>query len=150
MSHSKRGIFYLMVFFSGFAGLLYQILWMRQLGLLFGNTSHAAALTLGVFFFGLAAGSWFWGKRSARLPNLLRTYGWLEVGIGVAGLVFFLILSFFHGIYPMIYQAVGSGVNLLIMKCLLTLLMVFPASFFMGGTIPVLGQFLIRTTAMPE
>jgi hypothetical protein len=38
MSQSKRGIFYLMVFFSGFAGLLYQILWMRQLGLLLGNT----------------------------------------------------------------------------------------------------------------
>ena len=34
---------YLMVFFSGFASLVYQILWMKQLGFLFGNTSHAAA-----------------------------------------------------------------------------------------------------------
>jgi spermidine synthase len=59
MSISKRGVFHAMVFFSGFAGLLYQILWMRQLGLLLGNTSHAAATTLGVFFLGLATGSWF-------------------------------------------------------------------------------------------
>ena len=29
---------YAMVFFSGFAGLVYQILWMKQLGFLFGNT----------------------------------------------------------------------------------------------------------------
>jgi len=143
-----RGVFYVMVFFSGFAGLLYQILWMRQLGLLFGNTSHAAAMTLGMFFFGLAAGSWFWGKRSARLPNLLRTYGWLEVGIGLAGIGFLFILNVFHGIYPMIYQAVGPGMNLLILKCLFTWVMVFPASFFMGGTIPVLGQFLIRTRSL--
>lgn len=145
MSISKRGVFYVMVFFSGFAGLLYQILWMRQLGLLLGNTSHAAAITLGVFFFGLAMGSWFWGNRCARLPNLLRTYAWLEVGIAASGVIFLLILNYFHGLYPMIYQAVGPGTNLLILKCLLTLLMVFPASFFMGGTIPVLGQFLIRT-----
>ncbi len=145
MGKSKRGIFYGMVFFSGFAGLLYQILWMRQLGLLFGNTSHAAALTLGMFFFGLASGSWFFGKRSERMSHPLRTYGWLELGIGLAGGVFYLILSFFHGIYPRIYQELGPGTNLLLIKCLLTLVMVFPPSFFMGGTIPVLGKYLIRS-----
>lgn len=144
MSISKRSVFYVMVFFSGFAGLLYQILWMRQLGLLLGNTSHAAAITLGVFFLGLAAGSWFWGNRCERLPRLLRIYAWLEIGIGICGIFFLLILNYFHGIYPMIYQAVGPGGNLLAMKCLLTWLMVFPPSFLMGGTIPVLGQFLIR------
>lgn len=144
MSHSKRGIFYVMVFFSGFAGLLYQILWMRQLGLLLGNTSYAAAITLGMFFLGLAMGSWFWGNRCARLPKLLRTYAWLEVGIAVSGMFFLAILNYFHSLYPTIYQSVGPGAKLLILKCLLTLLMVFPPSFFMGGTIPVLGQFLIR------
>ncbi|MES2981515.1 MAG: fused MFS/spermidine synthase [Verrucomicrobiota bacterium] len=145
MSHSKRSIFFVMVFFSGFAGLLYQILWMRQLGLLLGNTSYAAAITLGMFFFGLAMGSWFWGTRCARLPHLLRTYAWLEVGIAASGLLFLIVLNYFHSIYPIIYQSVGPGTNLLILKCLLTFLMVFPPSFFMGGTIPVLGQFLIRT-----
>ncbi len=145
MSHSKRGIFYVMVFFSGFAGLLYQILWMRQLGLLLGNTSHAAAITLGVFFFGLAIGSWFWGNRCARLPNLLRTYAWLEIGIGASGLLFLVVLNYFHSLYPILYQSVGPGAKLMMLKCLLTLLMIFPPSFFMGGTIPVLGQFLIRS-----
>lgn len=145
MTNAVRRSFYVMVFFSGFAGLLYQILWMRQLGLLFGNTSHAAALTLGVFFFGLAAGSWFWGSRSARLAHHLRTYAWLEVGIAVGGLVFILILHFFHNIYPALYQWVGPGWKLSAWKCLLTLAMVFPPSFCMGGTIPVLGQFLIKS-----
>lgn len=145
MSQSNRGIFYLMVFFSGFAGLLYQILWMRQLGLLLGNTSYAAAITLGMFFLGLAMGSWFWGNRCTRLPKPLQTYAWLEVGIAVSGIIFLVILNYFHSLYPIIYQSVGPGTNLLILKCLLTFLMVFPPSFFMGGTIPVLGQFLIRT-----
>jgi MFS family permease len=65
-------ILYLLVFLSGFAGLVYEVLWMKQLGLLFGNTSHAAAATLAAFFAGLAAGSWFWGRRSPPSP---RRYG---------------------------------------------------------------------------
>jgi predicted membrane-bound spermidine synthase len=56
-----------LVFASGFAGLVYQVLWMKQLGLLFGNTSHAAAATLAAFFAGLGAGSWWWGA-SPRPP----------------------------------------------------------------------------------
>jgi spermidine synthase len=134
MNQSKRGIFYLMVFFSGFAGLLYQILWMRQLGLLLGNTSYAAAITLGIFFLGLATGSWFWGNRCARLSKLLPTYAWLEVGIAVSGIFFLAVLNYFNSLYPIIYQSVGPGTNLLILKCLLTLLMVFPPSFFLIRT----------------
>jgi hypothetical protein len=74
-----------MVFLSGFACLIYQILWMRQLGLFFGNTSHAAALTLAVFFAGIAFGSWFWGRRCALMDKPLSAYGWLELGIATAG-----------------------------------------------------------------
>jgi len=42
---------------SGFACLVFQLLWMRELGLLVGNTAHATALTLAIFFTGLALGS---------------------------------------------------------------------------------------------
>jgi hypothetical protein len=56
--HGVRGVMlWPMIGLSGFACLVYQILWMRQLGLLFGNTAQAAALTLAVFFAGLAAGA---------------------------------------------------------------------------------------------
>ena len=53
---------FILVFLSGFCALVYQVLWMKQLGLLFGNTSHAAGVTLAAFFAGLATGSWFWGR----------------------------------------------------------------------------------------
>ena len=53
-------------FGSGFAGLIYQVSWMRELGLLFGNTSFATATTLAAFFLGLAAGGVTFGRRAAR------------------------------------------------------------------------------------
>jgi len=136
---------YLMVFCSGFAGLVYQILWMKQLGFLFGNTSHAAAATLAAFFAGLAVGNWFWGRRSTVTANPLRVYAWLEAAIGLTALLYFVVLSLFYLIYPFVYQGVASRPLLLGIKFILALVLIFPPAFCMGGTIPVIGQFLIRS-----
>jgi spermidine synthase len=133
-----------MVGLSGFACLVYQILWMRQLGLLFGNTSHAAALTLAVFFGGLAAGGWLWGRRSGRLQNPLRTYGWLEIGIAACGVVLLFAPAGIEYFLPMVYQRHSPEVAL---KLAGTLLMVFPPAVLMGGTLPVVGQAVIRNTS---
>ena len=135
---------YLLVFFSGLAGLIYEILWMKQLGLLFGNTAHAAAATLAAFFAGIAAGSWFWGRRSGRAANALRLYGWLEAGIAVTALLYFVVLGLYYRIYPAVYQNVDSTALLLLIKFALALLLIFPPAFCMGGTIPVIGQYLVR------
>jgi len=137
-------MYFALVFLSGFAGLVYEVLWMKQLGLLFGNTAHAAAATLAAFFAGLAAGSWILGKRSATAANPLRIYAWLQVGIAVAALLYFCILRLFYGIYPAVYQSVDSTAVIVSIKFALALLLVFPPAFCMGGTIPVMGQFLVR------
>ena len=136
-----------MVFLSGFACLIYQILWMRQLGLFFGNTSHAAALTLAVFFAGIAGGAWFWGRRSALIAKPLNAYGWLELGIATAGAAVLAAPGLCHYLYPLLYGQDGSGIGLLSFKHLWTLVMVFPPAFLMGGTIPILGQCLISRQA---
>jgi spermidine synthase len=137
-------IIYLLVFLSGFSALIYQILWMKQLGLLFGNTSHAAGATLAAFFAGLAVGSWFWGRRSTQVTHPLRIYAGLELGIAITALFYFVVLRGYHAIYPEVYGSVLSGAWLLPLKFLLALALVFPPAFCMGGTIPVIGQFAIR------
>ena len=48
---------YLLFFASGVSGLVYQVIWVRQLGLVFGNTVGSAALTTAVFMSGLGLGS---------------------------------------------------------------------------------------------
>lgn len=137
----------LLVFLSGFCALVFQVLWMKQLALLFGNTSHAAGVTLAAFFAGLAAGSWFWGKRSARCPNPLRVYAGLEAGTAITALLYFAVIKSYHLIYPEVYQSLHSATWLLIIKFLLALLLIFPPAFCMGGTIPVMGQHAIRITS---
>ena len=133
----------ILVFISGLAGLIYQVLWMKQLGLLFGNTSQAAAVTLAAFFAGLAAGSWLWGRRCERIRNPLRAYAWLELGTACSAGLYFVILHAFYAIYPSVYAQVGSEALGLAVKFALAMGLVFPPALFMGGTIPVMGQYLI-------
>ena len=136
---------YVLLFFSGLAGLIYEILWMKQLGLLFGNTSYAASATLAAFFAGLATGSFFWGRRSAGVSNSLRTYARLEAGIAITALLYFVILDCYYRIYPSVYQSIDTPALLLLIKFALALLLIFPPAFCMGGTIPVIGQYMIRS-----
>lgn len=133
-----------MVFLSGFASLAYQVLWMRQLGFLFGNTAQAASVTLATFFAGLGAGSWWWGRRVGASARPMRLYAGLEFGIALAALAYFGVLHGFRALYPFVYESVSAETWLLFIKFGLAALLVFPASFFLGGTIPVIGQVMIR------
>jgi MFS family permease len=66
-------------FLSGGVALIYQVLWTRRLGLIFGVTIQAASTVLACFMAGLALGSYIAGRRSDRLANPLRTFAWVRV-----------------------------------------------------------------------
>ena len=141
-------------FLSGAIGLVFQALWMRELALLLGSGARAAAAALAAFFLGLALGSAFWGRRCAGLARPLRLYGWLELAVATAALGLFAMLPVFHGLYGLLYERLllalqpGSAVVLLTtLKLGLALLLLFPAAFFMGGTLPVLSQHLVSSSA---
>jgi len=72
-------------FFSGAAGLLYQVVWTRMLTQIFGNTTYAIATVLSAFMAGLAIGSYLFGKIADRGKNDFLLYGILEAGVGVYG-----------------------------------------------------------------
>src|SRR5213079_1668696 len=69
-------------FFSGFAALVYQVVWMRHLSLFFGSDVYAAAITLSVFMGGLSLGSWLAERLVDRLARPLLYYGLIEIAIG--------------------------------------------------------------------
>src|SRR5215204_3997939 len=77
-------LLYAIFFLSGATGLVYEVIWVRLTGLVFGNTSHAISVVLGAFMAGLALGSWWLGRRADGSKNVLRFYGILEIGIGVS------------------------------------------------------------------
>src|ERR1700741_1401233 len=91
------GLIYLLFFCSGLSGLIYQVVWVRVFGNVFGNTVYSASLVIAVFMLGLGVGSWVvgtWADRryAARPESLLKTYGYFELAIGLMGLAISLLL----------------------------------------------------------
>ncbi len=130
---------------SGFVGLVYQVLWMKELGLLFGNSSQAAATTLVAFFLGLAVGGYVWGKRSKNIRHPLRTYALLEVGVVCSALLYYVLLDTYYLLYSPLFQIVGDYPTVFVtLKFVLAVVILFLPAFFMGGTLPLMSQHLVR------
>ena len=139
----------ILFFMSGCTALIYQVLWMKELGLLFGNGSYAAAVTLATFFLGLAAGAKVWGSRVEHIKRPLCLYGALEGGVAVSIVIFLGLLKYYYFLYPTIYQSIGDNYSLfLIFKFILSITLLFPSAFFMGGTFPALSDWYTGSKGM--
>ena len=135
----------LLFFFSGASALVYEVLWLKELGLLFGNASYAMATTLAAFFLGLAVGGYHWGNRVHAYNNPLKLYGVLELGVAVCAAGYFIILNGYALVYPHIFALFGDNRILFTsVKFGLAVLILFPPAYFMGGTLPVISHFAVR------
>ena len=70
-------LFFTVIFLSGFSALIYQLVWVRVLGLVFGVSSFAVATVVAVFLLGLGVGSLYFGKWSEKSKNPLKCSGYL-------------------------------------------------------------------------
>ncbi|HET7875471.1 MAG TPA: fused MFS/spermidine synthase [Methylomirabilota bacterium] len=139
------GVIYLCFFLSGATGLVYEVLWSRMLGLIFGHTAHAVVTVLAVFMAGLALGSFLFSRLLGRIRRLIRAYGWLEIGIGVSCAALPLLLSAVAAAYLGLHAALGLsyGAFSLVQFLLVGAVLLLPTTL-MGGTLPVLSQALAQ------
>ena len=135
-------------FFSGAAGLIYQVAWSKALGLIFGHTAYAVATVLAVFMGGLAAGSGLLGRWSERRERPIAMYGWIELGVAATGAVSLAGLAGVRSVYLAAYPyASGNGASLLALRFAGAAIVLFLPTFLMGGTLPVLVRGLARDSA---
>src|SRR6185369_15045393 len=71
---------------SGAAALIYEVLWLRQLGLVMGHTAYALSTVLTAFLGGLALGAYVGGRWAKRGVASARLYAAIEVSIAVVAL----------------------------------------------------------------
>ncbi len=148
-----RPIVWLIFVFSGASGLLYEVIWTRQLTLIFGSTVFAVSTVLTAFMAGLALGSFYFGRLADKETHPLRLYAILEVGIGVFALIFPLLLSVLNATYVLVYRGLHVALNpdligaefysLSLIRFVLSFLVLLIPSTLMGGTLPVLSKFFV-------
>ena len=81
-------------FFSGFAALMYQVVWQRLLTLHYGVGAISIALIVSVYMFGLGIGALFGGFLAERIKNKIFLYFIVELLIGCFGLISLSFLDF--------------------------------------------------------
>jgi spermidine synthase len=129
---------------SGAAGLIYQVVWTRDLVLVFGNTTQAIVTTVTAFLAGLGIGSLVGAAIGARLRRALAVYGVLEVAVGCLALLmplaFDVIATVFRSAYLSLPATEVALIRFALAFCALT-----PVTLLMGMSLPVLTRHLVRT-----
>ena len=129
---------------SGFAGLVYEVCWIRQASLVFGSTTFALSSVLAVFFGGLALGAWWAGRRALSTDRPMRWYAALETALALLALLSGPAFVWADQLYGVAYQRFEGAQPLLffVRIVLVALVLLLPASV-MGATLPLVCRQLI-------
>ncbi len=124
---------------SGFASLLYQVIWQRKLFTIYGTNIEAITVVVTAFMLGLGVGSLLGGALS-RDPrrNILAIFGLVELGIAAYGAVSVPLIEWV-GQRTLQVSLVGAG--------LLAFGLVLVPTLLMGSTLPLLVAHLVRRTS---
>ena len=129
----------ILFFCSGASALVYQVLWLRKLGLVFGVTVYAASTVWASFMFGLAVGSLFAGRVADRLRRPLVWFGAAEALIGLSAVATPFALAWLQELYPSIYPSLPKGfAAITFVRFLMALLVLAVPTVLMGATLPLI------------
>ncbi|HEU5175691.1 MAG TPA: fused MFS/spermidine synthase [Gemmatimonadaceae bacterium] len=130
---------------SGAAGLIYESIWSRYLGLFVGHSAYAQLIVLVIFLGGMSLGAWLIGERSTRIRHPLRAYALVELVAGLLGLAFHGIFLGTTGVaYDHLFPALAGGPGVAVIKWTLAALLILPQSILLGMTFPLMTAGAIR------
>jgi len=135
---------------SGLAGLIYESIWSRYLGLFVGHSAYAQIIVLVIFLGGMSLGAHLVGKRSSRLGSPLLWYAGVELLVGILALVFHeTFLSTTSWAYDSLFPSL-SGAALLVAKWTIASALILPQSILLGATFPLMSAGVIRLAGAGE
>ncbi|HZX77222.1 spermine synthase [Lysobacter sp.] len=138
-------------FVTGATSFIYEIGWVRLLNQALGTTVHSFELMLAAFIFGLAFGGLWIRRRAKRITDAIAYAGGAQILMGVSALLSLVAFSqSFHWVGWMMQALArtdGGYVLFNLGGALVALLVMFPAAFFAGMTLPLFTLALLNKGA---
>jgi len=133
---------------TGAASFMYEIAWIRMLSMVLGSSTHAFELMLSAFIFGLAFGG-LWIRRRIRHINDPVTYvAVVQLGMGILALASLAIygqtFQVMHGALELLTRTETGYTAFNLASHGLALLVMLPATFCAGMTLPLMTYALFR------
>jgi len=129
------------LFFSGFSSLIYQVVWQRVLTQEVGVDAISIAITISIFMLGLGLGSLLGGFLTTRIDaRLPLVYGLLEIALGIFGMVTIWLLRYANQI------AAGMGWYSTVQSLFPNLVVLILPTLLMGMSLPFVLAFTITSS----
>jgi spermidine synthase len=127
---------------SGCAALIYEVVWFQLLQLVIGSSAVSLGVLLGTFMGGMCLGSLLLPRFVSVREHPLRVYAYLELGIGVIGL----LVLFGMPLLATFYTAIaGSGVIGILLRGVAAGICLLPPTLLMGATLPAMARWVEAT-----
>ncbi len=127
---------------SGCAALIYEIVWFQLLQLAIGSSAVSLGALLGTFMGGMCLGSILLPKKISRRHHPLRVYAYLELGIGVLGLLVLWAIPVLDSVYAAVAKVGLQGVFL---RAVVAAICLLPPTLLMGASLPAIARWIETT-----
>jgi spermidine synthase len=127
---------------SGCAALIYEVVWFQLLQLSIGSSAVSLGVLLGIFMGGMCLGSLLLPKYIDPRHHPLRIYAYLELGIGLCGLIVLFLVPVVGDLYT---KVAGTGQANLFLRAIVAALFLIPPTLLMGATLPAIARWVEAT-----
>ncbi len=124
---------------SGCAALIYEVVWFQLLELVIGSSAVSMGVLLGTFMAGMCIGSLLLPRYLSTDWHPLRVYAYLELGIGIIGILVLFGMPLVAGIYT---AWAGTGVLSLLLRGVAASVCLLPPTILMGATLPAIARWV--------
>ena len=126
-------------FVSGACGLIYQVLWLRLLGLVFGVTVYSASTVWASFMAGLALGSLLGGRLGDRVRKPLVWFGGVEILVGLSALATPSVLAALQNFYAQVHSSLPDTLGTVtLVRGAISFVVLLVPTMLMGATLPLI------------
>ena len=150
-SSVRYGLMLWVAALTGLASFVYEIGWMRMLGLVLGSSTHSFELMLSAFIAGLAFGGLWIKSRIDGIGNPTRYLAVVQIAMGILALATVLVYANCFELMREIMKGLSrteQGYVLFnLASHIIALLVMFPATFCAGMTLPLITFTLLKSGA---
>jgi predicted membrane-bound spermidine synthase len=136
-------------FLTGLSSFIYEIVWIRMLSLVLGSSTHAFELMLASFILGLAFGGLWIRTRIDAASDIVRTLAIVQLVMGVAAMATVPVYNGAFDVMAWILRAVARNEAGFVLfnasSTAIALLVMLPATFCAGMTLPLITCRLLRS-----
>jgi predicted membrane-bound spermidine synthase len=148
MSSGLVLLFLCTAFGTGLSSFMYEIGWIRLLSMILGSATHSFEVMLSAFIFGMALGGFWVRKRldKFRRPELVLGIVQLVMGLSAIATLpaYRVAVELMGGLLAGDERTYGLWIAFNVVRYLLCLLIMLPATFCAGMTLPLLTHVMLR------